>query len=194
MIMGKDLVKGVGSIGQDNLIAKLTPAAETFGIVLARLAEAATIRRGTLLAKDASGKYVIYGGAGNAKTKEFNGDGSEKTFTLTDKPNDIIEVKVGGTAVAVDTYNRFSGVVTLVSAPAAGTKNVVVSYVLGDAAVPSAILAEDVEVGTSADETAVAYRCGNFNPEALIVQEGYTLSEDDLDTLRKYDIIFTQMI
>ena len=122
--MEKNLVKSVGSIGQDNLIAKLTPAAETFGIKLAPLTAEATIKRGTLLAKGENGKYAIYGGS----------------------------------------------------------------------AVPSAILADDVVVGTSKDETGVAYRCGNFNPDAVIVKDGYTLTDDDIDTLRKYDIIFTQML
>lgn len=192
--MEKNLVKSVGSIGQDNLIAKLSPAAETFGIKLAPLAVEATIKRGTLLAKDGNGKYAIYGGDANNKTQEFNGDGTTKTFTLTDKPDDILGVKVGDTDAIVDSYNRFTGVVTLSTAPAVGTKNVVVSYAYGDAAVPSAILADDVVVGTSDDETGVAYRCGNFNPDAVIVPEGYTLTDADIDALRKYDIIFTQML
>lgn len=192
--MEKNLVKSVGSIGQDNLIAKLSPAAETFGIKLAPLAVEATIKRGTLLAKGGNGKYTIYGGDANNKTQEFNGDGTTKTFTLTDKPDDIIGVKVGETDATVDSYNRFTGVVTLSAAPAVGTKNVVVSYANGDAAVPSAILADDVVVGTSDDETGVAYRCGNFNPDAVIVSEGYTLTDADIDALRKYDIIFTQML
>ncbi len=123
--MNKSLVKSIGSIGQDNLITKLSPAAECFGITLKKLDIAGTIKRGTLLARDADGNYFIYGGAG---------------------------------------------------------------------AIPSAILADDVEVGTVDNETAVAYRCGNFNPAAVIVAENYKMTADDIDILRKYDIIFTQMI
>ena len=41
---------------------------------------------------------------------------------------------------------------------------------------------------------AVAYRCGNFNPDEIIVGEGYTLADADKDTLRKYDIVFTEML
>ena len=41
---------------------------------------------------------------------------------------------------------------------------------------------------------AVAYRSGNFNPDAVIVAEGYTLTAADKDTLRKYDIIFTRVL
>ena len=41
---------------------------------------------------------------------------------------------------------------------------------------------------------AVAYRSGNFNPDAVTVAEGYTLTAADKDTLRKYDIIFTRVL
>jgi len=49
------------------------------------------------------------------------------------------------------------------------------------------ILTDDVdateEVGTT------GYRSGNFNTKALIVAEGYTLTEADRDSLRKYNIV-----
>lgn len=192
--MGKNLVKKVGSVVQDNLIAKLSPVAETFGITIARLGTAATLKRGTLLSKGTDGKYVAYTGAGNIKKQEFNGDGVEDDFTLTEKRAKIIGVKVGTADATVSAYNEFTGIVTLSAAPAAGTKNVVITYMIGEPSIPSAILADDVEVGTTADETAVAYRSGNFNPAAIIVPNDYTLTEDDIDNLRKYDIIFTQMI
>lgn len=59
---------------------------------------------------------------------------------------------------------------------------------------PSAILADDVDASGSTDVTAVAYRSGNFNPDAVIAAEGYTLSAADKDALRKYDIVFTHMM
>lgn len=59
---------------------------------------------------------------------------------------------------------------------------------------PSAILCDDTHVGTANDETAVAYRCGNFNFAAVKAATGYTPTDADIDELRKYDIIFTQMI
>ena len=192
--MNKELVTKVGSLEQDNLIARLTPTAETTGIVIKKLGTAATLKRGTLLCADASGKYGIYGGAGNVKKQEFNGDGVEDDFTLTEKGGKIIGVKVGTSDATVIAYNEFTGVVTLSAAPAAGTKNVVVTYEIGEASVPSMILADDVDVGTAEDAVAVGYRSGNFNPAAIIVAEGYTLTDADLDALRKYDIIFTQML
>jgi len=49
------------------------------------------------------------------------------------------------------------------------------------------ILTDDVdateEVGTT------GYRSGSFNTKALIAAEGYTLTEADRDSLRKYNIV-----
>lgn len=61
-------------------------------------------------------------------SKTFSGDGTTKTFTLTDKPDAVAIVKVGGTVVTVSAYNKSTGVVTLAEAPASGTNNVVISY------------------------------------------------------------------
>lgn len=59
---------------------------------------------------------------------------------------------------------------------------------------PSAILADDIDASGEASVTAVAYRSGNFNPNAVIVADGYALTAADKDTLRKYDIVFTNMM
>ena len=59
---------------------------------------------------------------------------------------------------------------------------------------PSAILASDVDAGGAAAVTAVAYRSGNFNPRAVIVDKDYTLTAANRDALRKYDIVFTNML
>lgn len=186
----KQLSNNVGSIEQDNLIARLTPAAETFGIVIEKLVAEATIKRGTLLCKGANGKYSAY--TGSVATEEFNGDGSGKTFTLTGKPAAVSGVVVGTEAAVIDDYNAYTGVITLHTAPAAGTKNVKVTYNTGS--VPSAILTDDVTVGTTYDETAVAYRSGNFSRQHIVLPTGYTLTASDEDELRKYDIIFTDTL
>ena len=122
--MNSELVRVVGSTGQDNLIARLTPPAETFGIKVA--AGEGVLARGTVLAVNSAGKYVI-----------------------------------------------------------AGTADSSVSCILADP-----VDASD----TTEDATAVAYRSGNFNRAALIVKSGYTLTAADEDALRKYDIIFTDMM
>lgn len=59
---------------------------------------------------------------------------------------------------------------------------------------PSAILTDAVDATGTAAVAAVAYRSGNFNPDAVTVAEGYTLTVADKDTLRKYDIIFTRVL
>lgn len=46
------------------------------------------------------------------------------------------------------------------------------------------ILAEDVPVGTSADEPALVYITGNFNEDELTLATGATLTEADRDALR----------
>lgn len=59
---------------------------------------------------------------------------------------------------------------------------------------PSAVLDADVDASGSSAVTAVAYRSGNFNPHAVVVATGYTLTAADKDNLRKYDIVFTDMM
>lgn len=58
---------------------------------------------------------------------------------------------------------------------------------------PAYILADPVDAFES-EAVAVVYRSGNFNPDAVIVDDGYTLSVADKDALRKYDIVFTNMM
>ena len=51
------------------------------------------------------------------------------------------------------------------------------------------ILAEDIAVGTSADENALVYIQGNFNEDELILATGASLTEADRDALRMRGII-----
>lgn len=193
--MNTDLVNYVGSVDQDNLIARLSPAAETTGVVIA--SGSGALKRGALVGRNASGKYEPYGVI-TAKTAKFSGDGSEKNFTVSDKPAALTKVKVGDTEKTAGTdftYTPSTGVIAFGTAPAAGTNNVVAEYSVdntGDLVI-SGILADDADA-TSADATDVMYRCGNFNPAAVIVPTGYTLTDDDIDALRRFDIIFTQML
>lgn len=59
---------------------------------------------------------------------------------------------------------------------------------------PAYILVDPVDATGTEAVTAVAYRSGNFNPNAVTVAEGYALTAADMDTLRKYDIVFTNMM
>ncbi len=129
--MNNDLVRNIGTVSQDNLIAKTEPAAFTFGVVIRKSDAETILRRGTILAKSSTDdKFVVLGTAA----------ASDETLT------------------------------------------------------PSCILADDVEVGTEADATGVAYRSGNFNRDAVIVKSGITLTAAHEDELRKVDIIFTDMM
>lgn len=139
--MNKNLVRPIDSCTVDNLIAKLSPAAETFGVTIRKEGDTeTTYKRGTILAMSSrDGKCVILGTTAQAAV---TGDSPVAEEVLT----------------------------------------------------PHCILADDVTVGKDADATAVAYRCGNFNRAAVIVNSGYTLTAADEDALRKYDIIFTDMM
>ncbi len=53
------------------------------------------------------------------------------------------------------------------------------------------ILADNIEVGIDEDYTAEIYIGGKFNSNKITVADGYTMSEADKDTLRKYGIEFT---
>ena len=55
---------------------------------------------------------------------------------------------------------------------------------------PDCILADDVSVGTSVDVAAAVYTAGCFDSAKIAVKAGYTFSEADKDTLRKYGIVF----
>ncbi len=120
--MSNSLVRKVGEIGQDNLIARAFPRAFTTGVKIA--AGAGELARGTVLSRKADGTCEA--------------------------------MAEGGT--------------------------------------PAYILADPVDASGAEAVAGVAYRSGNFNPKAVIVGEGYALSADDKDALRKYDIVFTDMM
>ena len=63
--MSESLVRKVGSIGQDNLIAKLFPPAETFGVKVA--ADQGQLKRGTVLALGENGTYTMLAAATTGK-------------------------------------------------------------------------------------------------------------------------------
>lgn len=56
------------------------------------------------------------------------------------------------------------------------------------------ILADDVDTGTSGVVTAVAYRTGHFNRNALIVGSSYTLTDADEEFLRGLGILLSDAL
>lgn len=106
---------------------------------------------------------------------------------------DVFTVTIRKEATAAATYKR--GTVLALSA---GTDGKLV--ILGSTATTSetltanCILAEDVEVGTTADVTALAYRTGHFARNKLAVASGCTLKATDEEELRKAGILLSDAI
>ena len=109
---------------------------------------------------------------------------------------DVFTVTIRKEATAAATYKR--GTVLALSAGTAGDDKLVI---LGTTATTNetlttanCILAEDVEVGTTADVTVLAYRTGHFARNKLAVASGYTLKATDEEELRKAGILLSDAI
>ncbi len=181
----------IGDMTYDGLVTDVKPAVIVAGGVIAHgLAEASFVR-GTLFEKDANGKLVIFGtNPAGTITEEFDGDGTTKTFTLTATVKPVQVTAVVGDTETACTYDAQAGTVTFATAPAAGTKNVKISYENPAANEPDCILCDDVTVGTTADVTAPVYIAGCFDPDKLTLAEGATLGAAAKDVLREKGIIF----
>ena len=104
------------------------------------------------------------------------------------------------TEVRAGTIRKLSAVGTLkrgtILAKSSGTAGDGKLVILGSTAAnnetltPNCILCDDVDVGTSADVTVPVYTAGCFAAEKVIVNSGYTITDADYDTLRKYGIVF----
>lgn len=96
-------------------------------------------------------------------------------------------------ATAAATYKRG----TVLSAGTAGDGKLVIlgsTATTNETLTANCILAEDVEVGTTADVTALAYRTGHFARNKLAVASGYTLKATDEEELRKAGILLSDAI
>lgn len=109
---------------------------------------------------------------------------------------DVFTVTIRREATAAATYKR--GTVLALSAGTAGRQGQLV--ILGSTATTNetltanCILAEDVEVGTTADVTVLAYRTGHFARNKLAVASGYALKATDEEELRKAGILLSDAI
>ena len=107
--MNTELVRNIGSVDQDNLIARLTPAAETFGVVIRRTEAETVIKRGTLLGKSsADGKLAVYGTAADTESEADTEEKDTNTKTGEITPFCILadDVTVDNTADAVGVAYR----------------------------------------------------------------------------------------
>ena len=106
---------------------------------------------------------------------------------------DVFTVTIRKEATAAATYKR--GTVLALSAGTAGDGKLVI---LGSTATTNETLTAncilDVEVGTTADVTVLAYRTGHFARNKLAVASGYTLKATDEEELRKAGILLSDAI
>lgn len=107
---------------------------------------------------------------------------------------DVHTVTIRKEATAA-TYKR--GTVLALPAGTAGDGKLVIlgpTATTNETLTANCILAEDVEVGTTADVTVLAYRTGHFARNKLAVASGYTLKATDEEELRKAGILLSDAI
>lgn len=107
---------------------------------------------------------------------------------------DVFTVTIRKEAAAA-TYKR--GTVLALSAGTADAGKLVIlgsTAATNETLTANCILAEDVEVGITADVTALAYRTGHFARNKLAVASGYTLKATDEEELRKAGILLSDAI
>lgn len=105
---------------------------------------------------------------------------------------DVLTVTIRKEATAAATYKRGT-----VMALSAGDGKLVIlgsTATTNETLTANCILAEDVEVGTTADVTVLAYRTGHFARNKLAVASGYTLNATDEEELRKAGILLSDAI
>lgn len=105
---------------------------------------------------------------------------------------DVFTVTIRKEATAAATYKRG----TVLGLSAGDGKLVILgsTATTNETLTANCILAEDVEVGTTADVTALAYRTGHFARNKLAVASGYTLKATDEEELRKAGILLSDAI
>lgn len=85
-----------------------------------------------------------------------------------------------GTVLALSTGEAGDGKVVVLGTAEKDEETLAASY----------ILADDVTVGTDADETADAYRTGKFNKKAVKVAANYAMTAADVECLKAGGILF----
>lgn len=106
-------------------------------------------------------------------------------------PADVFHVTIRKLSVA-ETYKR--GTLLDLSGGSGGDGKMVIHGTTpepSETLTPNCILADDYEIGTSADLTAVAYRVGHFAQNKLIVKSEGSISADDKEALRDIGILLS---
>lgn len=105
-------------------------------------------------------------------------------FTVTIRKEDTAATYKRGTVLALSAGTADAGKLVILDSTATTNETLTANC----------ILAEDVEVGTTADVTALAYRTGHFARNKLAVASGYTLKATDEEELRKAGILLSDAI
>lgn len=113
-----------------------------------------------------------------------DGNPAAKPFHVTIKQLGAAATYKRGTVLALSSGTGGSGKMVILGTTA-GTNETLTA---------NCILAEDIEVGTTADVTALAYRTGHFARNHLIVGASYTLTATDEDELRKEGILLSDSV
>lgn len=105
-------------------------------------------------------------------------------------PADVMAVKIRKETSAAATLKR--GTVLALSTGTAGDGEYVIlgtATASNEVLTANCILAEDVEVGTAAAATALAYRTGHFAKDKLIVASSASFGAADKEALRDVGIL-----
>ena len=108
-------------------------------------------------------------------------------------PADVFTVKIRKQSTAAVTLKR--GTVLALSAGTAGDNLMVMlgtTAATNETLTANCILAEDVEIGTTEDAVALAYRTGHFASNKLIVASGKTFGAADKEALRDVGILISE--
>lgn len=105
-------------------------------------------------------------------------------FTVTIRKEDAAATYKRGTVLALSAGTADAGKLVILGSTATANETLTANC----------ILAEDVEVGTTADVTVLAYRTGHFARNKLAVASGHTLMATDEEELRKAGILLSDAI
>lgn len=106
-------------------------------------------------------------------------------FTVTIRKLDTAATLKRGTVLALSASGTAADGKMVVLGNTAATNEVLTA---------NCILCDDVDVGTAADVSALAYRTGKFNTSKLIVKTSYTMTATDKEALRSAGILLDTAI
>lgn len=200
------LYESIGTVRYDNLINSVSPPAEVFGIDLE--AGQGILERGSVLVRN-NGEMKLISGEEQQETlaKMLTVIAGTSTNAYLSEKNLVVEtLKVfksddseaeETTDYTAEYLNGILNITIDSEGALAAYKSVKVEISQNKGAEnANCILADEVDTGLEAGTavSGVAYRTGHFNSNALIVAEGYTLTDNDKESLREVGILISQAL